>query len=301
MSTYKTKLEIPKAEEFINTYFKTKGVKLEMVSGGENSQAYFFRVSGKDYVLRVSSNGKEGYIKDNIAYENFSSEGVPIPRVLEIGEIEKGLSFIITERAPGKILGDFTPDVTSKLTPKIIDVLFNIHKIVPLGSGFGPWGLDGNGKFKTWKDYLIASIRQDTYPSDGAEFFDEEFQEKLKNEIRELIAYCPEERHLLHEDFGTGNAISDGKEITAVIDWEDSIYGDPLKDIARLDFWAEGHGFVDAFKEHYRQSGGIPDNFDERILCYKLHCGLSALWFMAYSGQKQSYNTVMRIVNRIKR
>jgi len=58
----------------------------------------------------------------------------------------------------------------------------------------------------------------------------------------------------LHGDFWPGNILWQGDRISAVLDWEDSLIGDPMYDlaIARLDWlWVAGPDGVEAFTRAY--------------------------------------------------
>jgi len=82
---------------------------------------------------------------------------------------------------------------------------------------------------------------------------------------------------------------SDGKKITGIIDWELSKYGDFLYDVAWLSFWETEIDYAEIFFKHYQNIGVLVTNFRERLLCYRLHLGLSALKFLSDSHQKENY------------
>jgi hygromycin-B 4-O-kinase len=65
-------------------------------------------------------------------------------------------------------------------------------------------------------------------------FFKKNIFELFSGPIRALIRYIPEERKLVHGDYGYGTVLSDHQEITGVLDWESALFGDPLYDIGHL-------------------------------------------------------------------
>lgn len=74
-----------------------------------------------------------------------------------------------------------------------------------------------------------------------------------------LQTNCPLLQHnpavLLHGDFWPGNILWKEGQITAVIDWEDAMVGDPLADLAntRLEvLWAFGLEAMHSFTHHYQ-------------------------------------------------
>jgi hygromycin-B 4-O-kinase len=102
----------------------------------------------------------------------------------------------------------------------------------------------------------------------------------LNEFCRPLPDLLPEERCLLHGDFGFSNALTEDGRLSGILDWGLSLYGDPIYDLARMNFWAEampaGHiDWLDAFKE-YRRTRSLPqlENLDARLHCYELYHGL---------------------------
>ncbi len=76
---------------------------------------------------------------------------------------------------------------------------------------------------------------------------------------------------LLHGDFWPGNCLWRDGELTAVIDWEDAILGDPLIDLAQSRSeiaWIFGPEAAELFTDQYRQQ--LP--LDERQLPYRDLC-----------------------------
>ena len=114
-----------------------------------------------------------------------------------------------------------------------------------------------------------------------------------------ISQYCSEERYLLHADCGFDNVLSDGKKITGVIDWENSMYGDHLYDIAWLSFWWPEIGYEPMYLEYSKNKGTDIEHFSERILCYKLCLGLNALIFFAYSDQKDKYEYTKGVLGKL--
>jgi hygromycin-B 4-O-kinase len=97
MSTHKTELTLSDAKDFLSGYFNDDVTSVSEIGGGETSKAFFFKLKDADYVLRVNSHGKENYLKDKFAYQNFTSQNIPIPEVIEIGDVNESLSFCITK------------------------------------------------------------------------------------------------------------------------------------------------------------------------------------------------------------
>ena len=69
--------------------------------------------------------------------------------------------------------------------------------------------------------------------------------EFVRHAVIDLLADADLSRKtLVHTDFWTDNLLWDGREIIAVLDWEEAGYGDPAIDVAycRMDMWLNGMG-----------------------------------------------------------
>jgi hygromycin-B 4-O-kinase len=130
-------------------------------------------------------------------------------------------------------------------------------------------------------------------------FLEKDFWNKVTSKMAELSNYCPEERCLVHADCGFDNVLSDGKKITGVIDWENSMYGDSLYDLAWLSFWRSELGYEQMYAEYVQGKGKEIEHFNERVLCYKLWIGLNAMIFFAYSDQKGKYEYAKGILEKL--
>jgi fructosamine-3-kinase len=79
---------------------------------------------------------------------------------------------------------------------------------------------------------------------------------------------------LLHGDLGSHNVFVEDGAVTALIDWEDCLSGDPAFDVA---FWATFHPDRRhrAFLDGYRLERELPDDFERRFWLYYLRVALS--------------------------
>jgi Ser/Thr protein kinase RdoA (MazF antagonist) len=132
-----------------------------------------------------------------------------------------------------------------------------------------------SGSLETWREYLV--LRLDDHVKKCVEIG--AISQAEGRRITEIIeAKAPSvtsiQPVLLHGDLGNHNVFTDGKKITAVIDWEDCLCGDPVFDIA---FWAtfhpvERHRF---FLEGYQLEKSLPEDFGRRFWLYFLRIALS--------------------------
>src|SRR4051812_18876546 len=119
MSTAKTKVSKKLVEDFL----AKRGVdpnSLQIITGGELSQAFYFIDKAATKVLRVNNSRLlEGFLKDQFAFEHFSVRNLPIPEIEEIGELAEGMHYAISKRAPGETLDKFSRAEIDKLMPEI--------------------------------------------------------------------------------------------------------------------------------------------------------------------------------------
>lgn len=300
MSTHKTIVDQSQVEQFLQKHLHIPKVSTELMSDGEGSEAFAFEDrDGRPLVIRISKHGKGGFLKDQFAHTNFASDNLPIPTILDIGAMES-MHYAISTRAPGKTLDKFSFHEIKSLMPKIFRLLDIIHATPPADEGYGQWNEHGRGKHSSWREEQVASMHQDDEETKGASFYDTELHDRLRDEVMKLLDYATDERKVVHGDFGFNNVVSDGKDITGVLDWEMSMYGDSLYDVAWLDFWDTKHDYQEIFKKHYAKQNELPTNYDKRILLYKLQIGLGSLGFFARSRQRDKYEFARKVIAEIR-
>jgi hygromycin-B 4-O-kinase len=293
----------------LQEHFDSPVQDLQIVEGGNVAQAFSFTIASgagvddkdaavaRDYIVRFNAPMLVGFAKEAYVYENFASPVIPIPRVARIGHLGD-LRFAITEKAPGRNLLQIPRDEYVALIPQLIDVLDAIHQ-VPVGDGQGYGIFDGSGvaQSPSWRRHLEFVTEE---PAEGVfrswhslfemSFLDKGFFERLYSEMLQLIEYCPEERYLVHGDYGHGNVLAQGGSITAVLDWMSAKYGDFLYDIAWLGFWSPVDGWRERFEQHYRRAEREVPYYSERVLCYQCYIALEALKFYAKVDARPSYD-----------
>ncbi len=299
MSTYKTQIDVNDVQMFLKQNFQNVS-NIRKIVGGESSQAYSFICSEGKRILRVNANGNQGFLKDFLAYKRFNSIDTPIPAILTVGEMAKNVYFAVSVQAEGKMVSKLTRQQHETILPELVKILDHIHSLTPIADGYGEWDTEGKGEHNSWQNVLLARLEENWDETKAAPFYDESLHDELRGQIRGLLKFCPDTRTLVHGDFGLENLFSDGDRITGVIDWEMSMYGDFLYDIAWLDRLGTGHGYEEIFKEYYKSQNRLPENYSQRIQCYKLCIALDSLGFYAYSRQPNKYQNIKSTLLRQK-
>lgn len=291
MSTIKTVVEKSKVLDFLQNTYDKEIPSVELLQGGEQSQAFSFFSKGKELVIRVNKKDYS-YRKDDYAYKHFQNPKIPMPKIIKVGKFDESLYFAISERVEGENFDTLPLENQKKLTPQLIEIHDAIRTTKIEGGGYGYWDKQGIAKHKSWKEFIL-DYKDEIYPNWEHLYKNTLLERKIIDDtyerIGDLIKFLPEERFLVHADFGGNNTVSDGTKITGILDWGESTYGDFLYDVAWVEFYSEKLNFSKACRAHYKKIKLNIPNFDERILCYMLRIGVIGLGFFAISDQKENY------------
>ena len=249
--------------------------ELRRLAQGEESQVFGFRHGGDDLVLRVNPEG-EGFHKDRFAHQKFATASLPTPEVLDIGTLDDGHAWCLSRLVPGITLQEMTPDALASVLAPTTQVLNAIAASDLEGTaGYGPFDANGRGRYDTWRAFVLdAPDPAGSAWRAAADVVDLERIHGYIDEIRRLAAFCPEDRHLVHGDFGSNNVLSDGTVITGVIDWSEAMFGDSLYDIANFFFWRSWLTCMELQARHFEQTLAMSADVWQRLRCYALPIGV---------------------------
>jgi hygromycin-B 4-O-kinase len=167
-------------------------------------------------------------------------------------------------------------------------------------SGYGGWRADGRTQAPTWRARLLGvgtdpgtrGAKSTREMLAGIPIGLSSFEAGYAR-MRDLVGFCPEERHLIHDDLINYNVLVVGDRISAVLDWGSSTYGDFLYDLAKLVFYQPWYpawlaiDFAAEARAHYERIGVAVPHFDERVLCYALRIGIGDMGYNAYRKRPQ--------------
>lgn len=291
MSERKIVVDKSKIEDFLKINFDEDSKIISEFLGNENSRAFLFSSGGIEYVIRMDLY-VDDFKKDRYAYEHFLTPKIIIPKTIKLGTIEERIFFSISKKLEGVALDKLKEKELLDSLPEIASVLREIHLTdISKTSGYGSWDISGNATHKSWQEFLLSVkfssyFKWDNLINEG--IYEKKLFEKVFAKIIELSKYASEERSLVHGDYGFNNILINGENVSGVLDWALSKYGDFVYDIAWLAFWEEKIDYGQLLKEYY---GGYKDlaNYEERLLCCMLHVGLSTSGFFAKWGSKKEY------------
>ena len=272
-------------ENFLRRRYGDRATAPTPIGAGEWSRAYAFTLDGRDVVARFGQHG-EDYAKDR-RMARHRSDALPIPEFVDSGATDDGF-FAVTRRAYGDFLDELDGDAMRAALPATLAMLDAVRKIdVSDTTGYGPWRPDGSAPFDTWAEALLDVVTDDpagrtpgwrarleSSPT-GADPFD-----KAAAALRELLegADCPDRRQIIHSDLLYRNVLTAGDEITAVLDWGNSLYGDADYDLAWLLYWWPWY-------PAWRDIDIAAAVGRGPLLAYQVHIGLDAMTYSAFTGR----------------
>lgn len=254
---------------------------LQPMTEGEESRAFSFRRGDDDFILRVNHD-VESFRKDDFVQRTFARAELPIPEITAIGLLTDGNAYCISRRATGRTLQDLS---TTEL-PFVLDAVAEVMAAIagsdpPDTEGFGTFDASGIAHYASWRDFLRHLVTLDWH---GARFGDE--VKGLLALFEDLVRDCPERRALVHGDFGSNNVLTDGNRITAVIDWSEALYGDPLYELANILFWRPWLACMELQARWFEEHRPELMNHRTRLRCYQLHIGLKQFRASTLAGHE---------------
>jgi hygromycin-B 4-O-kinase len=290
------------AQLFVSQHYGDRASRIAPVGAGEWSRAFGFSLDGNDVVIRFGAYG-EDFLKDRLMGRH-SSPDLPVPAVLEIGDLDSGF-YAVSERRYGTFLEELTEAGFRSALPSVFAAFDAMRVISVTGpTGYGLWAAGSGGPQVTWAAALLdvgserpriagwtAALNESPH---DAEVFRRGFER-----LAELAETLPNVRHIVHGDLLSKNVLVANGSITAVIDWGNSLYGDYLYDAALISYWSAwytawgGIGFEEELRHHWMNQGMLPDDFDRRLHSYKLHVGLEHIAYNALLRRQEDlyFNT----------
>lgn len=253
-------------------------------------RVYRVALQNKSYVIRIWDK------KKGIPPIHFFTESRIITRLMRRGDIPvvpscaidtsrsvAPFDFQILEMAPGMLLYNVIEERKNFVTihRDLGRVVARIHSTHLQGYGHlvpdSILGRKVRGCMRSWRAFLLTQLDQHiTYCHTKKLVTQEtakEIRRILRKGIHKLSMYSP---RLLHGDLAQHNLFSDGRRITAIIDWEDALAGDPIYDIAYWGTGSFGHdAWLTAFLKGYTSVCLLPKDFIIRYWIYYLRIVLA--------------------------
>ncbi len=300
-------VDIQQAQAFLASHLGVDVSEIVRIGEGAWSRCFGFAYGGQNLVIRFGKYISD-FQKDRLAH-TYATPDLSIPEVLEIGQIMDGY-YAISRRVYGMPLESVSAEQWLALVPAVVAALEAMRTAdLSATEGFGGWGADGNAGHSSWSNRLL-SVGEDT-PDQRDHGWRERLAESPQGEatlewgfdLLKKIADDVVPRSLLHCDLTNRNVLVNGKQITGVLDWGCSVYGDHLYDLARFEFWAPWHLQLDVehlrsvIEQRWAEKGYRPENKKSRLMACYLHIGLEHIAYHAHLG---NWTTLLAIAKRMR-
>ena len=192
--------------------------------------------------------------------------------------------FMVMSAAPGRAVIEMhplTPELDERLMIQTGEQCALIHNCVTKGFGFFDNKLaksgELKGQFSSFQEHFYAGLDQDlelliktkTITQDDSDNF-----KKIFEDNSDMLAI--EQGVLIHNDIADWNEMSNGQDITAMIDWDESFSGDPVMDFAQWSLFFDD-ARLEHFKKGYSNIKPLPDNFEHKLHLFRLRYTISKM------------------------
>lgn len=285
----KTQFSLQDVERFLEGVEQAEPETVHQLVEGHSSQAFSFESGQDKYVLRVSESDAV-FKADLFAFEHYG-QVLPIPRVFDVGEFQGEAFYCVSEFKEGKTSNTLSDEELTRALTSIQDNLARTFMAnISFSHGYGELDVSsGNATHESWRDHLLSIEEQgaDSFKSHATNIgLSPSLIESFFNQYRTNLPFASEVRRPLHGDPAFDNMLIRDDSVVAVIDWEQTGYGDWMCDFARLDFWWPGrYGNKAEFAKKYNLEA---DHLDEREALY---WAANALWTIEFADKAKSEET----------
>jgi Ser/Thr protein kinase RdoA (MazF antagonist) len=252
--------------------------------GNVNSVRVGTLVSGKEVVIRCHPKGVlNGYFHAEATASHLAKEaGLPSYDTVAVHDYEGSddFAFHVLEKLPGTAIKKWLeahPDEEAAILPQIGRMMARLHQVKV--DGFGPFDNERAksgelvGLHKTFGEAVRAGLpfNLDVLQKKGL-LSDEQVTAVTKLfDDNPLLAV--QQAVLVHNDFADWNLLTDGKDVTGILDWDECVAGDAIADIACWSTFFDPErlkGFLDGYWQVAPKSADFDEKFELLRLRYVL-------------------------------
>lgn len=261
--------------------------------GGSHAVFFVTLENGEQCVVRAATHPEHDLRLQIWVAERCRLLGLPVPETLacDLAPSDSAPPLMISRRMPG------IPAYTAPLSPserrhvfeQLGFYLARIHSITL--PGFGTLKSDDTGYrgiFSSLEDYLLDDVARKLGALPDTSLAQERKQAILKRCVLERELVNRPYGVLLHGDYRFKNVLLTEARVTAILDFEMALVGDPAMDIAWLLYSDGNHEPVlNALLTGYAKGTQSPDlwendsHFRKRVTLYQIRYALEHLWWEA--------------------
>ena len=262
---------------------------------------FFAETAEGEYVLRVATHPEHNLALELWAEAQARKAGVPVPEVLaSVTDPPPGMPpFVIARRAPGEAAHTalLTPSDRAAVFEQLGRYAAKIHS-VPIRRGFGELrrlqrggcvGMDRSLADATQRDLMTLFGDLDRLTPTPLSR-DHITELGLFHNVATRTALNRPHAVLVHGDFRFKNVLVESARVTAVLDFEMALAGDPAMDLAwTLHSDSRDEADREALLAGYEAEApeGLGPRFEQRLAWYRLRYSLIELWWAASFGEPE--------------
>ncbi len=264
------------AKSAIRKTFGAEAESIEPMNCDGNHFAYKVRVGGKQVLFRANADdsGDDYMLAEGALTRLAAAAGVPVPALLGI-DVSGAVRWQIWSWAEGRTLIDFERAGTlnkGAIARRTGEILRCLHSVSLEGFGFVDTeylAATGNvrGLNKTYADYFHTRLEEHIEKITRPELIAPETTARMRRVFRKnapLLA-LPSGK-LVHRDPALWNMVGTLEDITALVDWDDAVSGDPADDFGLLHCFHDD-AMVEAILAAY---GPVEESFRARTALHYL-------------------------------
>lgn len=277
------------AKEFLSRHHGETIEEFVHIREGKHSDAFSYVNEDKKYIARFNITD-EGFLKDQYAFRNFSTPHIVIPKIIATGTCGEGLFFCISEKVDGETAKDqYDKNDLSSLplqfetVEAIKDIAIDTEEV-----GFGKWKV-GEHTHRGYAEYFYDICNgglSDWNIFSHVSYFEDEFVEYLLSQIQKYSAHSAGVRELVHGDFGSSNLFVNNGQVSGVIDWAHSFYGDHFWDVGRIIVFCPNRKETTTAALHFYGDRDLPHH-KERI-AWGVYCVMLKNYRAALEGNNEA-------------
>jgi hygromycin-B 4-O-kinase len=132
-------------QQFLGSVFSPFAEQVCWIASSWFSQVFSFIVGEKIFIIGLNPY-EEDFLKDSFASNHFACPGLPVARIVQLGQFDRRNFYAITERCKGQALVDFDDKVQRQMVPALFETLDCIHRAdVSHAEGWGLTNSEGQG------------------------------------------------------------------------------------------------------------------------------------------------------------
>lgn len=254
------------------------------------------QLNQQPFVVRMHPPGvKNGYFfVEQAALTMAHQRGLPVPRILEVHTAtdEHDMDFVLMEAAPGTNMDVYLQSdktAEAQLLRSAGETLARIHELQVEGYGaFNNNIAQTTGKLighhASYHDFIWVGLPENIQRLISFAIISPEQGQLLQAVFERLNFEPPTGPRLIHNDFADWNLLTDGQQITAVLDWDECHAGDPIADLACWSTFYDLERFA-LLLAGYEQQHQLPADFEQRFHFYRLRYTISKMALRAKRAQ----------------